>query len=144
MPEPSSDARPMSVSSFTTLGTTLAATCSTDPAGRLAAGTLGAAVICVPPATVVGLGHQGDAAADARRNHGDRQRADGEGACARTLLRRLRRARRLLLRGTLRRSAAVGVVGLLPVGMLLLRVLLLLGRVSPVVGLLLIAGMPVR
>ncbi len=45
MPEPSSDARPMSVSSLTTLGTTLAATCSTDPAGRLAAGTLGAAVI---------------------------------------------------------------------------------------------------
>ena len=40
----------MSVSSFTTLGTTLAATCSTDPAGRLAAGTLGAAVIDVPPA----------------------------------------------------------------------------------------------
>ena len=40
----------MSVSSLTTLGTTLAATCSTDPAGRLAAGTLGAAVICVPPA----------------------------------------------------------------------------------------------
>ena len=39
----------MSVSSLTTLGTTLAATCSTDPAGRLAAGTLGAAVICVPP-----------------------------------------------------------------------------------------------
>ncbi len=46
------------------------------------------------------------------------------------------------MRGTLRRSAAVGVVGLLPVGMLLLRVLLLLGRIAPVVGLLLIAGMP--
>ena len=30
----------MSVSSLTTLGTTLAATCSTEPAGRLAAGTL--------------------------------------------------------------------------------------------------------
>ena len=55
MPEPSSDARPKSVSSFTTLGTTLEATCSTDPAGRLAAGMLGAAVICVPPATVSGL-----------------------------------------------------------------------------------------
>jgi len=42
MPEPSSDWRPMSVSNLTTLGTTLAATCSTEPAGRLAAGTLGA------------------------------------------------------------------------------------------------------
>ena len=41
MPEPSSDCRPMSVSSITTLGTTLAATCSTLPAGVLAAGTLG-------------------------------------------------------------------------------------------------------
>ena len=43
MPEPSSDCLPMSVSSLTTLGTTLAATCSTEPAGRLAAGWLGAA-----------------------------------------------------------------------------------------------------
>ena len=43
IPEPSSVCRPMSVSSLTTLGTTLAATCSTEPAGRLAAGTLGAA-----------------------------------------------------------------------------------------------------
>ncbi len=41
----------MSVSSFTTLGTTLAATCSTEPAGTLAAGTLGAAPDAdVPPA----------------------------------------------------------------------------------------------
>ena len=37
---------PCSVSSLTTLGTTLAATCSTEPAGRLAAGTLGAAPRC--------------------------------------------------------------------------------------------------
>ena len=43
MPEPSSLARPRSVSSLTTLGTTLAATCSTEPGGTLAAGTLGAA-----------------------------------------------------------------------------------------------------
>src|SRR4051812_49633187 len=41
-PEPSSDCRPRSTSNLTTLGTTLAATCSTEPAGRLAAGTLGA------------------------------------------------------------------------------------------------------
>ena len=40
IPEPSSDWRPNSVSSLTTLGTTLAATCSTEPTGRLAAGTL--------------------------------------------------------------------------------------------------------
>ena len=49
IPEPSSDWRPSSVSSLTTLGTTLAATCSTDPTGRFAAGTLlgplGAAVL---------------------------------------------------------------------------------------------------
>src|SRR4051812_12386275 len=43
IPEPSSDCLPRLVSSFTTLGTTLAATCSTEPAGRLAAGSLGAA-----------------------------------------------------------------------------------------------------
>ena len=42
MPEPSSFARPRSVSSLTTLGTTLAATCSTEPGGTLAAGMLGA------------------------------------------------------------------------------------------------------
>src|SRR6478672_8017994 len=42
MPEPSSDCLPRSTSSLTTLGTTLAATCSIEPAGRLAAGTLGA------------------------------------------------------------------------------------------------------
>jgi len=42
MPEPSSDCRPRSTSNLTTLGTTFAATCSTEPAGRLAAGTLGA------------------------------------------------------------------------------------------------------
>src|SRR3984957_1733324 len=42
-PEPSSDCFPRLVSNLTTLGTTLAATCSTEPAGRLAAGTLGAA-----------------------------------------------------------------------------------------------------
>ena len=41
-PEPSSFARPRSVSSLTTLGTTLAATCSTEPGGTLAAGMLGA------------------------------------------------------------------------------------------------------
>src|SRR5437588_3264402 len=39
MPEPSSDCRPRSVSSITTLGTTLEATCSTLPDGMLAAGT---------------------------------------------------------------------------------------------------------
>ena len=52
MPEPSSDCRPILVSSLTTLGTTLAATCSTEPTGTLAAGTLrapppGAAVVMV-------------------------------------------------------------------------------------------------
>jgi hypothetical protein len=55
MPEPSSDCRPWSVSSLTTLGTTLAATCSTDPAGRLAAGSLGAA----PDTLVVTVGRSG-------------------------------------------------------------------------------------
>ena len=40
MPEPSSDCRPILVSSFTTLGTTLAATCSTEPTGMFAVGTL--------------------------------------------------------------------------------------------------------
>lgn len=43
IPEPSSFARPRSVSSFTTLGTTFAATCSVDPTGALAAGWVGAA-----------------------------------------------------------------------------------------------------
>ena len=50
MPDPSSDARPIFVSSLTTLGTTLAATCSTVPIGTLAAGTFrpfGAAVAMV-------------------------------------------------------------------------------------------------
>src|SRR6185503_20063815 len=40
------------VSSLTTLGTTLAATCSTLPAGTLAAGTLGATPAMVGPAAV--------------------------------------------------------------------------------------------
>ena len=40
MPEPSSDARPSLVSNLTTLGTTLAATCSTVPIGALTAGML--------------------------------------------------------------------------------------------------------
>ena len=50
MPEPSSEARPILVSSFTTLGTTFAATCSTEPTGTLAVGTarpFGAAVAIV-------------------------------------------------------------------------------------------------
>src|ERR1700727_2045280 len=51
MPEPSSEARPRSVSSMTTLGTTLAATCSTVPGAILAAGTPGVAPD-VPPAPV--------------------------------------------------------------------------------------------
>jgi hypothetical protein len=38
MPEPSSPCPPMSICSLTTLGITLAATCSTEPAGCLAAG----------------------------------------------------------------------------------------------------------
>src|SRR5262249_27914886 len=50
MPEPSSDCRPRSVSSMTTLGTTLLATCSTLPGGMFAAGTLGAAPGIRPPA----------------------------------------------------------------------------------------------
>jgi hypothetical protein len=50
MPEPSSDCRPRSTSNLTTLGTTLAATCSTEPAGRLAAGTLGARPLTLEPA----------------------------------------------------------------------------------------------
>src|ERR1700757_1704236 len=49
MPEPSSEARPISVSNMTTLGTTLAATCSTLPGGMFAAGTLGAAPGISPP-----------------------------------------------------------------------------------------------
>src|ERR1700756_261770 len=48
-PEPSSEARPISVSNMTTLGTTLAATCSTLPGGMFAAGTLGAAPGISPP-----------------------------------------------------------------------------------------------
>src|SRR5947209_9903145 len=48
-PEPSSDWRPMSVSNMTTLGTTLAATCSTVPGGMFAAGTLGAPANILPP-----------------------------------------------------------------------------------------------
>src|SRR3984885_8300036 len=43
MPEPSSDARPRLVSSMTTLGTTLAATCSTLPIGAFEAGIPGVA-----------------------------------------------------------------------------------------------------
>ncbi|CKT29651.1 Uncharacterised protein [Mycobacterium tuberculosis] len=49
MPEPSSDWRPRSVSNMTTLGTTLAATCSTDPGGMFAAGMLGAALAATGP-----------------------------------------------------------------------------------------------
>ena len=100
----------MSVSSFTTLGTTLAATCSTDPAGRLAAGTLGAAVIDVPPAVgSVVLREQRDSAADARGNHGDGECTGGQSSCARTLWRgRGWRRRRVRLLG----HATVGVVGL--------------------------------
>ena len=49
MPDPSSEARPRSVSSLTTLGTTLAATCSTEPAGNAAAGTVGAAPAMLEP-----------------------------------------------------------------------------------------------
>jgi hypothetical protein len=53
MPEPSSEARPRSVSSMTTLGTTLAATCSTVPGAILAAGTPGVAPeVPPPPATM--------------------------------------------------------------------------------------------
>ncbi len=133
IPEPSSDARPMSVSSFTTLGTTLAATCSTDPAGRLAAGTLGAAVIDVPPAVrlsgfassatpppmpadTTAIASAPAVKAPARERFGARCGAGGAAGC-----------------GCWRR-AAVRVVGL-PVGGLLL-----LSRVAPVVGLLLVAG----
>ncbi|CPR11621.1 hypothetical protein BN971_02908 [Mycobacterium bohemicum DSM 44277] len=49
MPDPSSDWRPRSVSSITTLGTTFEATCSTLPGGMLAAGTLGAPEMSPPP-----------------------------------------------------------------------------------------------
>ena len=132
IPEPSSDARPISVSSFTTLGTTLAATCSTDPAGRLAAGTLGAAVIDVPPPVELSvLRDQCDPTADAGRNDGDGQCPGGQSSCARTLRRRSGRQRRWRLLG----RAAVRVIGL-PIA-------LLLRRVSPVVGLLLVAAVPV-
>ena len=136
IPEPSSDARPMSVSSFTTLGTTLAATCSTDPAGRLAAGTLGAAVIDVPPlvwlsglaisatpppmpAETTAIVSAPTVKAPARERFGGRA-----GVAAHGLVRLLG-------------CAAVRVIGL-PVGLLLL-----LSRVSPVVGLLLVAAVPV-
>ena len=57
MPDPSSDARPIFVSSLTTLGTTLAATCSTEPIGTLAVGTLrpfGAAVSIVVTGPLLG------------------------------------------------------------------------------------------
>src|SRR5258705_13075796 len=47
MPEPSSDCFPRSTPNLTTLGTTLAATCSTEPAGRLAAGTLDATPVAL-------------------------------------------------------------------------------------------------
>ena len=42
MPEPASLPCPISICSFTTLGTTFAATCSTEPAGGAATGWLGA------------------------------------------------------------------------------------------------------
>ena len=87
IPEPSSDARPMSTSSLTTLGTTLAATCSTEPTGTLAAGTQGAA----PPMLDVPAGRSlcdssRHSTADAGRDDRDRQCASGQSACARTLL----------------------------------------------------------
>jgi hypothetical protein len=49
MPEPSPLERPESICNLTTLGITLAATCSTEPAGWLAAGRLDG-----PSATAVG------------------------------------------------------------------------------------------
>src|SRR5947209_5181448 len=49
MPEPSSEARPRLVSSMTTLGTTLAATCSTLPSGALEAGMPGVAPPGIEP-----------------------------------------------------------------------------------------------
>ena len=91
MPEPSSDARPISVSNMTTLGTTLAATCSTLPGGMFAAGTLGAA----PGKSAAAAGARGvrtqlddrcRGATDTGRHHRDRQRTDRQQACAGTLL----------------------------------------------------------
>ena len=86
----------MSVSSLTTLGTTLAATCSTEPAGRLAAGWLGAAPdTVVLNAAAVGLRQHGHTTTDTRRHQRDGQRANGQKPCPRTLLGRSRTRRRL-------------------------------------------------
>ncbi len=88
-PEPSSDCLPSFTSSFTTLGTTLAATCSTEPVGhaggrharrRTRRTDAGGAVI--------GVHQRRDTAADSGRDDGDRHRTGGQTRCAGTLLRR--------------------------------------------------------
>ena len=128
IPEPSSDARPMSVSSFTTLGTTLAATCSTDPAGRLAAGTLGAAVIDVPPRS----GCRAWPSVRRHRRCPPKPRRSSSAPAVKAPARERFGAGRPGGSGVVRLlgRAAVRVIGL-PIGLLLL-----LCRVSPVVGLL--------
>ena len=121
----------MSTSSLTTLGTTLAATCSTEPRGTLAAGTLGAA----PPIArragwALWLCQQCHSTADAGRDDRDGQRGCGQSDCARTLLgSNDRRAGRGL------RGAPVRVVGCAES---------LLRRVAPVVRLLLVRAGPLR
>ncbi len=131
MPEPSSDCRPRSTSNLTTLGTTLAATCSTEPAGRLAAGTLGATPVtlelaegrsgCTSSATPPPMPAETTATATAPAVKAPaRERFWANW--------RDRHAGRLL------RGAAVRVVGR-PKRLCLLR---LLGRVAPVVRLLLL------
>ena len=87
IPEPSSDARPMSTSSLTTLGTTFAATCSTEPTGTLAAGTEGAYTADARRGgRAVVLRQNCHSAADAGRDDRDCQGTSSQSACARTLL----------------------------------------------------------
>ena len=139
IPEPSSDCLPRSTSSFTTLGTTFAATCSTEPAGRLAAGTLGAAPLmldvaagrsgCANSATPPPMPADTMATAMAPAVKAPaRERFWGRGGPgSRVAPGRGRRMR-----------ALVGIVGRAK------RLLLLLGLVPPVVRLLLVRVEPLR
>ena len=132
MPEPSSDCLPMSVSSLTTLGTTLAATCSTEPAGRFAAGWPGAAPeTVVDDGAVVGLRQRATPPPTPADTNAMARAPAVKSPVARTLLGRSRNRRA-------HRSGGVGG----PIGIELRTVLrmLLLGGVAPVVRLLRRAG----
>ena len=97
----------MSTSSLTTLGTTLAATCSTEPAGSAGRRNRGGDTANARRAgRAVGLRKQRHSAADAGRDHRDCQCPSSQSTCARTLLGSAPEARRPGLaapRGTDRR-----------------------------------------